>query len=209
MIDLYTWKTDNGHKALHMLEESGLDFTVKPVNLQNKEQFDPEYLKISPHHKIPAIIDHDGPGGETISLCESGAILKYVATKAGGDLYPTDPLQQIKVDQWLFFGSAQFTTLCQQYGFFMIRSPEDIPPGKKHYDGVLRDMFGCLDGHLGENEYMADAFSVADVSIYADARIYGDDKWIGLGDYPNLKRWHDAISARPAVERAWKTFAEA
>ena len=84
MIDLYTWKTDNGFKALHGFEESGVEYTLKPVNLQEKEQFDPDYMKISPAHKIPAIIDHDGPGGETVSLCESGAILKYIATKAGG-----------------------------------------------------------------------------------------------------------------------------
>ena len=122
MIDLYFWTTDNGYKARHMMEESGLDYTIKPIDITKKEQFHPAYLKISPHHKIPAIVDHDGPGGQTISLCESGAILKYVASKTPEPLYPSDPLIQLKVDQWLFFGSAQFTTLSQQYGFFMSNS---------------------------------------------------------------------------------------
>ncbi|MBT4589722.1 MAG: glutathione S-transferase family protein [Rhodospirillaceae bacterium] len=206
MIDLYTWKTDNGFKALHGFEESGVEYTLKPVNLQEKEQFDPDYMKISPAHKIPAIIDHDGPGGETVSLCESGAILKYIATKAGGGLYPSDPLQQAKVDQWLFFGSAQFTTLAQQYGFYMVRNPEDVPAGKEHYTTVLTEMFSILDKHLGDTEFMAGDFSIADISIYSDTRIYGDDKWIGLADYPSLKRWHDVISGRPAAERAWSAF---
>ena len=206
MIDLYFWTTDNGYKARHMLEESGLDYSIKPVNLLEKEQFNPNFLKISPHHKIPAIIDHDGPNKSEIALCESGAILKYIGTKMLNRLYPSDPMTQLKVDQWLFFGSAQFTTLAQQYGFFMIRSPEDIPAGKKHYDAVMRDMFGCLDTHLEKNEYMAGDFSVADISMFSDTHIYGENKWIGLEKYPNLKRWHDAIAARPAVSRAWGPY---
>ena len=91
MIDLYFWTTDNGYKARHMMEESGLDYVIKPINIREDEQFDPEYLKISPNHKIPAIVDHDGPNGETISLCESGAILKYVGAKMADKLYPSDP----------------------------------------------------------------------------------------------------------------------
>ena len=172
MIELYFWTTDNGYKARHMMEESGLDYVIKPINIREDEQFDPEYLKISPNHKIPAIVDHDGPNGETISLCESGAILKYVGAKMADKLYPSDPLTQLKVDQWLFFGSAQFTTLAQQYGFFNIRSPEDIPAGKKHYDVRMRDLFECLNLHLGDNEYMAGDFSVADISMYSDTHIY-------------------------------------
>ena len=202
MIDLYFWTTDNGYKARHMMEESGLGYTIKPVDLTKQEQFDPEYLKISPHHKIPAIIDHNGPGENKITLCESGAILKYVASKMDKPLYPSDQLSQLAVDQWLFFGSAQFTTLAQQYGFFMIRSPEDIPAGKQHYSAIMHDMFGCLNGHLERNEYMAGEFSIADISIFSDAHIYGDEKWIGFSKYPHLKRWHDAIEKRPAVQRA-------
>lgn len=205
MIDLYFWTTDNGYKARHGMGESGLAHTIKPVNLRNREQFAPAYLKISPGHKIPAIVDHDGPGGATISLCESGAILKYLGEKSGTGLYPDDPLSRIKVDQWLFYGSATFTTLAQQFGFFVIRSPEDVPQAKKHYDAVLRDMLGTLDRHLADNEYVAGDYSVADISIFSDVHGHGVND-VGLDPYPNLRRWHDAIAARPAVARAWGPY---
>jgi GSH-dependent disulfide-bond oxidoreductase len=205
MIDLYAWTTDNGFKARQMMEESGLEYTLKPVNIPKQEQFEPNFLKISPGHKIPAIIDHDGPGGNTISLCESGAILKYVAVKAGNGLYPADPLERIKVDQWLFYGSATYTTLAQQFGYFWVRAPEPIEEAKIYYDGVLRDMMATIDRHLADNEYMAGDYSIADISIYADTHIHGVER-IGLDEYPNLKRWHDVIEARPAVQRAWGPF---
>lgn len=207
MIELYTWTTDNGYKARHGAEESGLEYTLKPVNIRKKAQFDPEYLKISPGHKIPALVDDDGPGGQRITLCESGALLKYLGTKAGNGLYPDDPVAQVKVDQWLFYGSATFTTLAQQFGFWVVRSPEDVPPAKAHYDGVLRDMLGTLDRHLAENEYMAGDYTVADISMYPDVHLHGVNQ-IGLDEYPNLKRWHDAIEARPAVQRAWEPFSD-
>jgi GST-like protein len=205
MIDLYTWTTDNGFKARQAAEESGLEYTLKPVNLREKAQFDPEYLKISPGHKIPALVDDDGPGGERVTLCESGAILKYLGEKSGTGLYPTDPIARLKVDQWLFFGSATFTTLAQQFGLFWGRFEEDVPAAKKHYDGVLRDMFATLDRHLGDNEYMAGDYTVADISMYPDTHVHGAGN-IGLDAYPNLSRWHDAIAARPAVVRAWEPF---
>jgi len=205
MIDLYTWTTDNGYKGRQAMEESGLPYTLKPVNLPKREQFAPEFMKISPGHKIPAIVDHDGPGGKTVTLCESGAILKYVSEKAGNGLYPTDPLTRIKVDQWLFYGSATFTTLAQQFGHFVVRSQEDVPAAKKLYTAVLTDMLEMLDRHLADNEYVAGKYSVADISIYPDVHLHGV-KDIGLDKYPNLKRWHDAIAARPAVQRAWGPF---
>ena len=202
MIELYFWTTDNGYKARQAMEESGLPYTIKVVNIRNKEQFAPEYLKISPGHKIPAIVDPNGPGGQRITLCESGAILKYLGEKANNGLYPSDPVQRLKVDQWLFYGSATFTTLAQQYGFFWLRNPEVVPAAKKHYEAVLRDMLGTLDTHLAGNDYVAGAYSVADISMYPDVHLHGVND-IGLGDYPNVKRWHDAISARPAVQKAW------
>ena len=205
MIDLYFWTTDNGYKARHGMEESGLAHRLKPINIRAKEQFAPEYLKISPGHKIPALVDHDGPGGATISLCESGAILKYLGEKAGNGLYPADPLARIKVDQWLFYGSATFTTLAQQFGLWTIRFPEDVPPAKKHYDSVFRDMLDILNRHLGEHEYLADKFSVADISIFSDVHGHGVEN-IGLDPYPNLKRWHDTIAQRPAMQRAWGPY---
>ena len=114
-------------------------------------------------------------------------------------------MARLKVDQWLFYGSATFTTLAQQFGLWTIRKPEDVPPAKAHYTDVLRDMLGMLDRHLGENEYMADAYSVADIAIFADVHTHGV-RDIGLGDYPDLTRWHDAIAARPAMQRAWGPY---
>ena len=208
MIDLYFWTTDNGYKARQGMEESGLPHRLKPVNIRAKEQFQPDYLKISPGHKIPALVDHDGPGGATLSLCESGAILKYLGEKAGNGLYPADPLARARVDQWLFYGSATFTTLAQQFGHFVVRlpkdpnQPQDVPQAKAHYTATLRDMLATLDRHLADNEYFAGAYSVADISIYPDVHLHGV-RDIGLDDYPNLRRWHDVIEARPAVQKAW------
>ena len=202
MIDLYFWTTDNGYKARQGMEESGLPHRLKPVNIRNREQFDPEFLKISPGHKIPALVDDDGPGHNRISLCESGAILKYLAEKSGNGLYPTDPLKRLKVDQWLFYGSATFTTLAQQFGHFVVRWDQDVPKAKEWYTGVLKDMLATLDKQLADNEYVAGDYSVADISMYPDVHLHGV-KDIGLGPYPNVKRWHDAIEKRPAVQRAW------
>lgn len=202
MIDIYYWLTDNGRKALMMIEESGLPHRLKPVNLQKREQFSPEFLKISPGHKIPALVDDDGPGGRRVSLCESGAILKYLAEKSGGALYPAAPGRREVVDQWFFYGTSTFTPLAQQYGLFMHRFPEDVPPAKAHYAATLRDMFGTFDRHLAGSEFLAGDYSIADISCYPDVHIHGKEG-IGLADYPNLARWHDAVARRPAVQRAW------
>jgi len=205
MFELHTWMTDNGYKARHMAEESGLDYELHPVNIREKEQFKPEFLKISPGHKIPAIIDHDGPGGQTVTLCESGAILKYLGQKADNGLYPSDPVKQVEADQWLFYGSAQFTTLAQQYGLFWIRLGEEVPRAKEHYEGVMHDMLGMYNQRLADREYVIGDYSVADIACYADTHIHGVND-IGLEDFPNVKRWHDAIEARPAVQKAWTPF---
>ena len=205
MIDLYTWTTDNGFKARQMVEETGVEYTLKPVSLRKKEQFDPEFLKISPGHKIPAIVDHDGPGG-VVSLCESGAILKYLAENYAPAFYPADPALRPAVDQWFFYGTSTFTPLAQQFGHFVVRSAEKVPQAQAHYDGVLRDLLGILDKRLGESAYLAgDDYTIADISCYPDVHEHGVDD-IGLADYPNLARWHDVIAARPAVQRAWEPF---
>jgi GSH-dependent disulfide-bond oxidoreductase len=201
-IELYFWTTDNGRKGLMGAEESGLPYTRKPVDLTKREQFLPEFLKISPGHKIPALVDTDGPGGQRVTLCESGALLKYLAEKSG-KLYPTDPAKRVKVDQWFFYGTSTWTPLAQQYGLFMHRFGEDVPPAKKHYDGVVRDIFGVFDKHLADNQFMGGAdYSIADISSYPDVHIHGA-QGMGLDPYPNLKRWHDAVAARPASQRAW------
>jgi GST-like protein len=203
MIELYFWLTDNGRKALQGIEETGLPYQRRPVDLTKKEQFSPDFMKISPGHKIPALVDDEGPGGARISLCESGAILKYLAEKAGGALYPAAPAQRAKVDQWFFYGSSTFTPIAQQYGHFWLRSPEDVPQAKAHFRTLMCDMFQVLDRHLAENAYLAGKdFSIADISVYPDAHLHGK-LGIGFAEYPNLARWHDAIASRPATERAW------
>ena len=203
MLELYMWTTDNGYKSRQAMEESGLPHKLVPINIQKKENFSPEFMKISPGHKIPALIDDDGPGGKRVTMCESGAILKYLAEKAGGALYPADPLQRVTVDQWFFYGSATFTPWSQQYGLFMHRFGEDIPQAKKYYGDLLRDMFGILDKRLAEVPYLAGRqYTVADIACYPDTHIHGKNG-IGLKDWPNLERWHDTIAARPAVQRAW------
>jgi GST-like protein len=205
MIDCYTWITDNGYKARVILEETGLPHKIIPVDLRKKEQMAPDFLKISPGHKIPAIVDHDGPGGTTVTLCESGAILKYLGEKSG-KFYPQDAAGRAKVDQWLFYGSATFTTLAQQFGHWTIRSPVKAPPAQQHYEANLRDMLGILDRHLATHDYFGGDYSIADMTMYSDVHIHGV-RDIGLADYANVKRWHDAIEARPAVQRAWVPFA--
>ena len=202
MLEIYYWLTDNGRKALIGIEETGLPHKKVPVNLTKREQFSPDYLKISPGHKIPALAD-DGPGGVHVTLCESGAILKYLAEKAGGALYPSAPAARAKVDQWFFYGSSTFTPIAQQYGFFMHRSPEDVPQAKKHFTELMRDMFGVLDKHLASNQYLAgDAYSIADISVYPDTRLHAKEG-MGIEAFPNLSRWYDAVTARPPVQRAW------
>lgn len=201
MIDCYTWMTDNGYKPRIMLEETGLEHRIVPVELPKKQQMAPEFMALSPGHKIPAIVDHDGPGGERVSLCESGAILKYLAEKSG-KFYPSDARARVVVDQWLFYGSATFTTLAQQFGHWTLRSPVKAPPAQQHYEANLRDMLGILDRHLAENDYVAGAYSIADMTMYPDVHLHGV-KDIGLDDYPNLLRWHDSIAARPAVQHAF------
>jgi GST-like protein len=204
MIDCYTWTTDNGYKARVMLEETGLAHKIIPVNLREKAQMAPDFMKISPGHKIPAIVDHDGPDGARVTLCESGAILKYLAEKSG-KFYPRNGAARAKADQWLFYGSATFTTLSQQFGHWTLRSPVKAPTAQEHYEANLRDMLGILDRHLADNDYFAGDYSIADMTMYSDVHLHGV-RDIGLDGYPNLKRWHDAIEARPAVQRAWGPF---
>ncbi len=205
MIDLYLWKTDNGYKARQAIEEIGLEHRLKPVEIRKREQFSLEFMKISPGHKIPALVDDNGPGGMRVTLCESGAILKYLAEKSGSELYPKDLVRRVIVDQWLFYGSATFTSHAQQLGLFMNRFGEDVPPAKKHYADQYRDMCGILDKRLAGNAYLAGEYSVADISCYPDVHLH-DSYGVGLDDWPNLRRWHDAIAARPAVQRAWGPF---
>jgi GSH-dependent disulfide-bond oxidoreductase len=196
MIDCYTWTTDNGYKPRMMLEETGLPHKIIPVNIREKAQMSPEFMKISPGHKIPAIVDHEGPSGTTVTLCESGAILKYLAEKSG-KFYPNDRLARVKVDQWLFYGSATFTTLAQQFGHWVVRSPLKVPQAQEHYTANLRDMLSILDRHLASSEYFGGTYSIADMTMYSDVHLHGV-KDIRLSPSETLARCDRGPSCRPA-----------
>jgi GSH-dependent disulfide-bond oxidoreductase len=204
MIDLYTWMTDNGLKPRMILEETALPYTPIPINIRQQAQMAEPFLKISPGHKIPAIVDHDGPGARAVAVFESGAILKYLAEKTG-QFYPGGQHDRLKVDQWLFYGCATFTTIAQQFGHWTIRSKQNAPLAQEFYRSKLFDMMSILNRYLESSEFFGDAYSIADMSIYPDVHVHGVLD-IGLENYPHLKRWHDVIEARPATQRAWQPF---
>ncbi len=201
MIDLYTWSTPNGRKISVMLEEVDLPYQVFPVNILEDEQFEPDFLKISPNNKIPAIVDSDGPDGEPIALFESGAILIYLAEKTG-QFYPQDPRTRYDVLQWLMFQMGGFGPMLGQAHHFLRFAPEDIPYAKDRYSHETRRLYGVLDTHLKGRDYLAGAYSIADIATFPWAARH---EWqnVDLAEFPNVKRWYDAIWARPAVKRGF------
>lgn len=211
MIDLYYWPTPNGHKVTLFLEEAGLEFTIKPVNIGQGDQFKPEFLAFSPNNKMPAIIDFNpDDGGEPISVFESGAILQYLAGKTGkftGIPVNADAAQalraQVSVDEWLFWQMAGLGPMTGQYGHFHVYAPEDVPYAKQRYRKEVERLLGVLDGQLGKHPFVAgDEYSIADMAIYPWINAY-DKAPLDLASYPNLQRWHAAIAARPATQRAY------
>jgi GSH-dependent disulfide-bond oxidoreductase len=202
MIELYTWSTPNGRKASIMLEEVGLPYSVHPVNIVKDEQFRPEFLALSPNNKIPAIVDPDGPGGRRFSLFESGAILIYLGEKTGRFI-PKDPATRYIALQWLMFQMGGLGPMLGQTHHFLRAAPEPVPYAIKRYKDETRRLYGVLDKRLGEAEYLAGEYSIADIASYPWVARY---EWhqIDLVDFPNVKRWFDVIGARPAVERGMK-----
>ena len=211
MIDLYYWPTPNGHKITLFLEElvdagHALEYSVKPVNIGAGDQFKPEYLVISPNNKMPAIVDHaPADGGAPISVFESDAILQYLAEKTGLFL-PEDLRGRITAMEWLFWQMGGLGPMTGQMGHFNVYAPEPIPYAIDRYGREVTRLHGVMDKRLAENEFLAgDAYTIADISTYP---------WIGAYDklpadfasFPNIKRWHETIAARPATERAyaWK-----
>lgn len=202
MIDLYTWSTPNGRKASIMLEEVGLPYRVHPVNIGKDEQFRPEFLAISPNNKIPAIVDEDGPGGQAFALFESGAILIYLGEKAGR-LIPADPAARFVALQWLMFQMGGFGPMLGQTHHFLRQAKEQVPYAIERYTKETRRLYGVLDGRLGEAEYLAGEYSIADVATYPWVSRH---EWhqIELAEFRNVQRWYEAIGARPAVQRGMK-----
>ena len=207
MIEVWTWPTPNGHKVHIMLEEIGLPYKVVPVNIGKGEQFRPEFLAITPNHRIPAIIDPEGPGGKRFSLFESGAILIYLAEKTG-KLIPADPASRYTCLQWLMFQMGGVGPMFGQYNHFAAYAPEKIPYAIERYTNEVKRLHRVLDQRLGESEYLAGAdYSIADIATFPWVRNPAR-RGIDLADYPHVRRWHDAIAARPAVMRGVEVLSE-
>ncbi|MBL6946233.1 MAG: glutathione S-transferase N-terminal domain-containing protein [Rhodospirillales bacterium] len=199
MIKFYTWTTPNGFKVSIMLEETGLDFEIVPINIGNGDQFDPEYLKISPNNKMPAIVDADGPSGEPYSLFESGAILMYLAEKTGRFM-PTETAGRYTVIQWLMFQMGGIGPMLGQNHHFRHYAPEPIQYAIDRYTNEASRLYGVLDRRLQEVEYLTGEYSIADMATFPWLRSH-ERQGQNLDDFPHVKRWFDAISARPAVQR--------
>jgi len=203
VIDFYYWPTPNGHKVSLFLEEAGLAYTIKPVNIGAGDQFKPEYLAISPNNKMPAIVDHaPADGGAPISVFESGAILLYLANKTGR-FFGADVRQKVAVNQWLMWQMGGLGPMTGQYGHFNVYAPEKIPYAIDRYTREVQRLLGVLDKQLDGRDFVAGAdYSVADMAIYPWINAY-DSAPLDLTPYPNLRRWHAAIAARPATARAY------
>ena len=206
MIDLHTWPTPNGHKVHIMLEEVGLEYRVIPVDINQGAQFAPDFLAISPNNKMPAIVDHDGPGGKSYSLFESGAILMYLAEKTG-QLLPEEMAQRYDVIQWLMFQMGGIGPLLGQTHHFRVYAPETIPYAVDRYTNEAARLYGVMDRRLAENEYLAGDYSIADIACFPWLR-RPERQGQSHDDFPDLKRWFDAIAARPAVQRGVEVLAE-
>ncbi len=206
MIDLYTWPTPNGHKVHIMLEETGLDYRVFPIDINKGDQFAPEFLAISPNNKMPAMIDHDGPGAKPYSLFESGAILMYLAEKTGRFM-PTDMAGRYRVIQWLMFQMGGIGPLLGQAHHFRIYAPMQIPYAVERYTNEAARLYTVMDQRLAESEFLADDYSIADIACFPWLR-RPERQGQSHDDFPNLKRWFDTIAARPAVQRGVAVLAE-
>ena len=200
MIHLHSWDTSNGRKVFILLEELGLPYTYHPIDITKGQQFAPEFLAISPNNKIPAITDTDGPDGESLSLFESGAILMYLADKAGSELLPADPVQRSLVIQWLMFQMGGVGPMFGQYLHFHRYAKQRVSYGLKRYGDEVRRLLGVLDRRLADVDYLAIDYSIADIAVFPWV-VRTEWMDIDLAVFPNLKRWFHAIAARPAVRR--------
>ncbi|GGC01018.1 thiol:disulfide oxidoreductase [Marinobacterium zhoushanense] len=199
MIDLYTWSTPNGRKISIMLEACRLHYNVHPVDIKNREQFEPEFLTISPNNKIPAIIDEEGPEGKPISLFESGAILIYLAEKCG-QFMPDEPTARYEVLQWLMWQMGSFGPYLGQAHHFNRFAPEKIPYAIERYNKDAQRLWGVLDKRLEERDFVVDELSIADFAIYPWACRH-EWQMVELSDFPAAARWMDRMAGLPFVER--------
>jgi GSH-dependent disulfide-bond oxidoreductase len=203
VIDLYYWTTPNGHKITIFLEETGLPYRIVPVNISRGDQFKPEFLRISPNNRIPAIVD-DAPavGGRLVSVFESGAILQYLAEKTGKFL-PKDLHGRVEVIQWLFWQMGGLGPMAGQNHHFNQYAPQKIPYAIERYVNETNRLYSVLDNRLADREFVAGDYSIADMASYPWVVPY-ERQGQKLDDFPNLKRWFETIRARPAVVRAYE-----
>ncbi len=206
MIDLYSWPTPNGHKMHIMLEELGLEYNVIPIDIGAGDQFDPEFLKISPNNKMPAMVDHDGPGGEPYPLSESGAMLMYLAEKTG-QFMPQETAARYLVIQWLMVQMGTVGPMLGQAHHFRTYAPEPMPYAVDRYTNEARRIYNVIDKRLSEVEYLAGDYSIADMATFPWVRLH-ERQGVDLDELPNFARWVEAIKARPAVERGLEVLAE-
>ncbi len=200
MIELYFWTTPNGYKPLLFLEEAGIDYQIRPVNISKGEQFEPEFLKISPNNRIPAIVDRDPEdGGAPLAQFESGAILQYLAEKTG-KLIPEDARGRAEVLQWLNWQMGGIGPMFGQYLHFVDYAPEDLPYAKDRYTREAERLLGVLDGRLEGREYLAGAYSIADMAIYPWVRRI----LARFEGFANVERWARTVADRPATGRAYE-----
>jgi GSH-dependent disulfide-bond oxidoreductase len=203
MIDLYYWTTPNGHKITIFLEEAGVRYRIIPVNIGKGEQFEPDFLRIAPNNRIPAIIDTaPADGGAPISVFESGAILQYLAEKTGKFL-PQDVRGRVEVMEWLFWQMAGLGPMAGQNHHFTQYAPERIPYATERYIKETNRLYGVLDNRLADRDYVAGAYSIADMAIYPWIVPYKNQQQ-SLGDFPHLKRWFETMAERAAVKRAYE-----
>ena len=200
MIDLYYWGTPNGHKISIALEEMGLEYQVFPINILENDQFQPDFLKISPNNKIPAIIDQDGPNHEPISIFESGAILQYLGRKTGL-FYPTDEQERVEVEQWLMWQMGGFGPMLGQNHHFGRFAKEKIPYAIERYVAETKRLYSVLNTQLIGQKFVAGEYSIADMAILPWILRH---EWqsIDLNDYPYVKDYVERLTARPAVQKA-------
>jgi len=201
-IQLFAFDTPNGRKISVALEEMGLEYTVTVVNITKDDQFKPEFLRISPNNKIPAIIDPDGPHGKPISVFESGAILLYLAEKTGKFL-PADPVRRVSTLEWLMFQMGGFGPMPGQVHHFIgLASEDDKRYGLQRFMTETRRLYRVMDTRLAAHAYFADELSIADFAILGWVWRHPRHQ-VDLADYPNVKRWYETMMARPAVERGF------
>lgn len=206
MIDLYSWPTPNGQKLHIMLEETGLEHKVHAVNIGAGDQFKPHFLKISPNNRIPALIDHDGPDGLPISLFESGAMLIYLADKTGKFL-PVAPHSRYITFQWLMWQMGGVGPMFGQSNHFSHYAEEKIQYAIDRYNNECRRLYNVLDRRLEKNQFLATDYSIADIATFPWARSY-ERRGVDISEFPNVSRWLDTISERPAAKRGMAILAD-